>query len=859
MVYGTGWDATGIWNYFASFYGHAWLWQGNGRKAAESLYAFANHAAPILAWREEQSLKGEPYKKVGDMPHNWASAEFIRLAVHLLALDRGDELHLLEGIPAVWVKPGMVTKLTEIATPFGKLTMTLEIAGDGRTANLRVEPLTGTTCRKGVVHLSGLTGGDSSQVIEFDPKTRNDLSIPITTSLRRTIPLDGAWEIAEGAMDKVPTEFERRVPVPGLADMAQPPFAEPGPKLKDPKEFPLKDPKREAFWYRRTFTLDGPVPPVATLKVAKAMFGTRVILNGTSLGDHAPCFTPGFFDAKPSLRTGGNEVLIRIGADPTAVTAAVPSGSDYEKQRYIPGIFDSVELILSDTPAIVNVRVTPDVSKRQAQVTAWLKNATAGEITVSIIEARTGRTAGVASARLTASPDQEVQLVVPVTDCHLWSPENPFLYQLVARTAGDVFTTRFGMREFRFDPTTGRAMLNGKPYYLRGSNITLYRFFEDPDRGNLPWNGEWVRLLHRRVKDMHWNSLRYCIGFPPEAWYRIADEEGILIQDEYPLWFGGKGWSTWPKPLKSNQLAAEFSEWMRERWNHPSVVIWDASNETFSGETGAAIGQVRGLDPSRRPWDNSYMPPGNPGDVFEVHPYHFINSKFRLSGLATSNPVPQDGNQHNDGGNGVIINEYGWLWLNRDGTPTTLTTELYQNLLGRDATTSRRRHLYARLLAAETEFWRTHRKAAGVLHFTALGYSRPDGQTSDHWLDVRSLTWEPEFLNHVRDAFAPVGLMIDAWEESYQPGVDLEFPVVLINDLDALWKGDVRFRILRDGKALTDQKLPGEISGLGSSKLGFTVRIPTEPGDYQAEATLLATPAGSVRSLRDFAVLQPGK
>ena len=34
------------------------------------------------------------------MPHNWASAEFIRLVIHLLALDRGDELHLLEGFPA---------------------------------------------------------------------------------------------------------------------------------------------------------------------------------------------------------------------------------------------------------------------------------------------------------------------------------------------------------------------------------------------------------------------------------------------------------------------------------------------------------------------------------------------------------------------------------------------------------------------------------------------------------------------------------------------------------------------------------------------------------------------------------------
>ena len=75
---------------------------------------------------------------------------------------------------------------------------------------------------------------------------------------------------------------------------------------------------------------------------------------------------------------------------------------------------------------------------------------------------------------------------------------------------------------------TGDVMLNGKPYYLRGSNVTCYRFFEDAARGDLPWRGEWVRTLHQRFKSMHWNSLRYCIGFPPEAWYDIADEEGFL-------------------------------------------------------------------------------------------------------------------------------------------------------------------------------------------------------------------------------------------------------------------------------------------------------------------------------------------
>ena len=152
MVYGTGWDATGIWNYFASFYGHAWLWEGNGRKAAQVLAAFGNHAAPTLVWREEQSLKGTPFKKVGDMPHNWASAEFIRLTIHLLALDRGDELHLLEGLPREWTGPGMVTSLKGVATPFGPLDMTLRADKNGKNAKVSVKPLA-ANCRAIIVHL----------------------------------------------------------------------------------------------------------------------------------------------------------------------------------------------------------------------------------------------------------------------------------------------------------------------------------------------------------------------------------------------------------------------------------------------------------------------------------------------------------------------------------------------------------------------------------------------------------------------------------------------------------------------------------------------------------------------------------
>jgi hypothetical protein len=152
LVFGTGWDAQGIWTYAASFYGHAVLWQGGGAEAAQVLYDYANHAAPVRVWREEQRPVGKGGHEVGDMPHNWASAEFIRLAVHLVELDRGSELHLLEGLPREWTGPGMVTRLNGVPTPFGPLRLSLAVDGGGRSATLTFQPLA-ENCTAVVVHL----------------------------------------------------------------------------------------------------------------------------------------------------------------------------------------------------------------------------------------------------------------------------------------------------------------------------------------------------------------------------------------------------------------------------------------------------------------------------------------------------------------------------------------------------------------------------------------------------------------------------------------------------------------------------------------------------------------------------------
>jgi hypothetical protein len=161
LVYGTGWMADGIWNYFGSFYGHAHLWLGNGPKAAEILYAFANHASPLGAWREEQPLLGQDKKGgrfVGDMPHNWASAEFIRLVRNLLVLERGRELHVLEGLPRTWLAANAETALRDVATDFGPVSFSLKVSADGRTADFEITPPASPSLQKVIVHLGAWAG-----------------------------------------------------------------------------------------------------------------------------------------------------------------------------------------------------------------------------------------------------------------------------------------------------------------------------------------------------------------------------------------------------------------------------------------------------------------------------------------------------------------------------------------------------------------------------------------------------------------------------------------------------------------------------------------------------------------------------
>jgi hypothetical protein len=124
----TGWlHHGGLWTYNAPFVAHVYLWAGLADWARFTFDGFLNHASPTYCWREEQPLQHSLVAGyIGDMPHNWASAECILYLRHMLALEDGPALRLLAGIGDNELASEEPYQLSQSPTRFGRINLALE-------------------------------------------------------------------------------------------------------------------------------------------------------------------------------------------------------------------------------------------------------------------------------------------------------------------------------------------------------------------------------------------------------------------------------------------------------------------------------------------------------------------------------------------------------------------------------------------------------------------------------------------------------------------------------------------------------------------------------------------------------------
>jgi hypothetical protein len=693
---------------------------------------------------------------------------------------------------------------------------------------------------------------------------------------RIVIDLNGTWDFDQTTAAFPPEQFTRKIPVPGLIHLAEPKideydkfFKRPGkPVSKEQFNLYNLDYTPHYSWYRKSVFIPGELENregMITLK--KSQYVTQVYINGIDLGTSMSCYTPVEFPVNKAVKFGAdNEILIKVG-ERIWLPANAAGGTDKEKEHYLPGIWDDVFLSFTGNIRINRLLVLPSVSDKKIIVKTQVRSLIPAQIfygdpmsdsidiEVVITEKISGKKVSASQGRFEAKRDNlsEMILEIPFSDFTSWTPEKPFLYTATARlkngnSVSDELSHQFGMRDFT---TKGKFFfLNGEKYYLRGTNITLQRFFEDPDCGNLVWDREWVKkLLVNYPKQLNWNAMRICVGIVPDFWYDIADEYGLLLQNEWLYW-QNHGWD--------DQIRKEYTDWVWSDGSHPSIAIWDAINENTDMFIGnILIPELKKLDPTRI-WDAGYMREGlmKTDEMDEPHPYEGrvpgngqvpdrnfyplgnLDYKSWALGMIRDAKVPQ------------LANEYGWIWLWRNGLPSKLTVNEYNYYLGSNSTPEQNRDFQAYYMQLETEWLRSEPELAGVLAFCYLANNY--GYTGDWFIDnIKDLTPAPT-LKWFANAFSPSAVFINLTDERYVkntdphiPGEKLKIKLAKVNDTSHEIKGKVTLRILSsNGKTSVRSEIPVTMSAFDRSFFEVEIALPKIPGGYLLLAELM--PDGSI-------------
>jgi hypothetical protein len=188
-----------------------------------------------------------------------------------------------------------------------------------------------------------------------------------------------------------------------------------------------------------------------------------------------------------------------------------------------------------------------------------------------------------------------------------------------------------------------------------------------------------------------------------------------------------------------------------------------------------------------------------------------------------------------------VLNEYGWLWLKRNGAPTLLTQLVYDSIAPGISNTERQ-ELYAYMLAAETEYFRAHRNYAGVLHFDYLTGDFKGAITGDIFKNPETLEPVKVYDDYFSEIFKPLGVFVNYFPGNAKPGAEAVIPVMLVNDEYEKTIGTIEIKLLGENKkevAMISE--PFSVAALGQQSYKLKMKLPAISGNYWLNATAVQT------------------
>lgn len=491
------------------------------------------------------------------------------------------------------------------------------VVGQGGSADLRYDGE------------GGLTGADGTPIGDFWTSGTNDSTYQLTTPWAEEVGPDNAlpeyprpqltrpdWQNLNGTWQFAGAEAGEEPPVGKQLDEEI--------LVPYPVESQLSGVTRheERMWYKRSFTVpeDWQVGSGKRLKLNfdAVDWQAEVYVNGQQVTTHKGGYDRFSIDVTDALEGTGEQELIVGVYDPTDKEGG--ENPPVGKQRLEPGgifytsssgIWQTVWMEPVAADHAEDIKTTPDVAGESVEIgVRGVKDGVPVTAVAYDGEQEIGQVSGETGQGLS----------IPVPDPHLWSPDDPHLYQLEVTVGEDKVSSYFGMRSIEVKTIDGqqRTVLNGKPVF---SMATLDQGFW-PESLHTPPTDEALTYDLQMHKEMGFNSVRKHIKVEPDRWFYQADKLGLLVWQDMPSME-----HTPEDQGAKDQYELEMKEMIEQHDSHPSVVQWVTFNEGWGQYDQARIADyAKELDPTRLVNNMSGLNccgavDGGNGDIADAHGY----------------------------------------------------------------------------------------------------------------------------------------------------------------------------------------------------------------------------------------------
>jgi len=375
----------------------------------------------------------------------------------------------------------------------------------------------------------------------------------------------------------------------------------------------------ESIWYRRKFK----VP--ATWKGENVLihFGAvdyeaEVFINGKSLGIHTGGYDPFTYDITSSIKGAGEQdIAVRVfdptdnGGFPRGKQTLNPQGIMYTS---VTGIWQTVWLEPVPKTNISNIKIVPDIDKSVVKLIVNTGDKSSADVEIKVKDGNKTIQTKVGKAN--------TEIIVPVSNAKLWSPDSPFLYDLsITLKKGtqqlDAVSSYFGMRKISIGEEGGfkKMFLNNKFLFQVGP---LDQGFW-PDGGYTAPTDEALKYDLEMTKKFGFNMVRKHIKVEPYRWYYWADKLGLMVWQDMP---SPNSYTEKVPPIDKKAFTSELTRLVESHWNSPSIISWVIFNEgQAQHNTAGYVDQVRKLDPTRLINQGSGWEHFGVGDVLDIHSY----------------------------------------------------------------------------------------------------------------------------------------------------------------------------------------------------------------------------------------------